>query len=176
MQIRRRLFFFLGCFIAFVTHLEANAYQAGRTNSPQILSEITKAEMAEVLSSFGWEVIDLPTALEIKVNDITGFITLKDCTEGTPERCKTLIFYANFDLGREILAKDSEVVNTYNDTKILGRAYFLEFSEPDSDQVGVDFRISLKGGVTREHLVQESLNWGTILNNFVEFFREKMAE
>jgi len=57
----------------------------------------------------------------------------------------------------------------------MGRAYYLDYEEENKDQIGVDFRISLNGGVTRNHLAQEAKAWEDVIQSFMDHYIEKMG-
>lgn len=157
----------------------AKAFQGAQAAATaEIISRVTVQEMADLLSGFGWEASvweddkEPSDFVQIKFNDYTSWLTLKDCFEGASPKCSTLLFFANFDLGRRISSGDSEILNKYNDTKVIGRAYFLKKPEQEMDQIGIDFRISLEGGVTREHLTLEARKWEGAIDDFIANFRE----
>ena len=174
------IFIVLGCFMASTAPPGVKAFQdAQGAGPPEIISRVTALEMVDLLRGFGWEseIIEDnegdPDFVRIEFNDYSSWLIFKDCLESAPPRCSTLLFFANFDLGRRILPSDPEIMNKYNDTKVIGRAYFLKKPEQESDQIGIDFRISLAGGVTREHLTLESRKWESAIDTFVENFHEE---
>ena len=179
MRISSYIFIVLGCFMASTAPPGAKAFQdAQGAGTPEIISRVTALEMVDLLRGFGWEseIIEDnegdPDRVRIEFNDYSSWLIFKDCFGSAPPRCSTLLFFANFDLGRRILPSDPEIMNKYNDTKVIGRAYFLKKPEQESDQIGIDFRISLEGGVTREHLILESRKWEGAINAFVANFQE----
>lgn len=179
MRISSYVFIVLGCFIALAAPPGAKAFQAGQAASPsEIISRVTPAEMVDLLREFGWEakIIEdddgASDSVQINFNDYSSWLIFRDCLESAPARCGTLLFFANFDLGRRILPGDPEIMNKYNDTKVIGRAYFLKKPQQGTDQIGIDFRVSLEGGVTREHLILESRKWEGAINAFVTNFQE----
>jgi len=89
-------------FLIWAMPLAAGAYQASSGPSgQQVISGVTLPEMIVLLRGFGWEIdeiADAEDALGIKINDISSFLRLKDCNEAPQPKCRTLIFFANFDL------------------------------------------------------------------------------
>ncbi len=85
---------------------------------------------------------------------------------GAPQACDTLVFFANFNLGRSVADTDYRIVNHYNDSQVFGRAYIIE----GKDQVGVDYVIELSGGVTENHLSENISRWSDVIAAFVESF------
>jgi len=174
---------FSPAFIALVFFMAAAiapATQAFQGRSDEIISSTTAGEMVVLLKSFGWEaeLVDdgegVPDAVQINFNDYKSWLRLKNCLENAPERCRTLIFFANFNLGRKVSAQDMAILNTYNDENVVGRAYYLEKQDQDNaDQIGIDFRISLNGGVTREHLTLEAEKWDEVIDTFVAGYRDE---
>lgn len=167
------LVFFMAAGFAPATH----AFQ-GRTD--EIISYTTAGDMAVLLKSFGWEaeLVDdgegVPDAVQISFNNYNSWLRLKNCFENVPERCRTLIFFANFDLGKKVSSQDMVILNSYNDKNVIGRAYYLEKQDRENnDQIGIDFRISLNGGVTREHLALEAEKWDEVIDIFVETYKNQ---
>jgi len=102
---------FSPAFIALVFFMAAGfapATQAFQGRSDEIISSTTAGEMAVLLKSFGWEAElvgdgeGVPDAVQISFNNYNSWLRLKNCLENVPERCGTLIFFANFDLGRKV--------------------------------------------------------------------------
>lgn len=81
------------------------------------------------------------------------------------------MFFANFDLGRDVSSGDYRAVNKFNESQVFGRAYVIE----RQSQVGVDYVIELGGGVTEEHLAENIGRWADVISAFVEKFREDQA-
>ncbi len=100
----------------------------------------------------------------------TFFVRALGCA-GEPPACENLMFFANFELGREVSPQDYRVVNDFNDSQVFGRAYVLE----RQSQVGVDYVIELGGGVTPDHLAENIGRWADVISAFVESFREGHA-
>ena len=98
------------------------------------------------------------------------FVRAMGCS-GEPPACDTLMFFANFELGRDVSPADYRAVNAFNDSQVFGRAYVLE----RQSQVGVDYVIELGGGVTPDHLAENIGRWADVISAFVEAFREGAA-
>ncbi len=99
--------------------------------------------------------------------EFSFFVRALSCS-GTPAACENLVFFANFDLGREATASDYRIVNSFNDSQVFGRAYVLA----NKNQVGVDYVIELGGGVTEEHLSENIGRWSDVVDAFFAKFRE----
>ncbi len=97
-----------------------------------------------------------------------GFYVRALSCSGSPQACETLVFFANFELGREVSQSDYRIVNSFNDSQVFGRAYVLE----GTGEVGVDYVIELDGGVTEEHLSQNISRWADVISAFVSKFQE----
>ena len=138
----------------------------------QSIDAVTADELEAALAEAGLS----PTMLEDdatgapvangRAGDFTFFVRAFDCS-GEPVACETLMFFANFDLGRTASAEDFRIVNSFNDGQVFGRAYVLE----KKSQVGVDYVIELGGGVSEEHLSQNVSRWADVIGAFVEKFR-----
>jgi len=88
-----------------------------------------------------------------------------DCG-GSPLACETLVFFANFELGRAATPSDYKVINSFNDSQVFGRAYVIEAEA----QVGIDYVIELGGGVSNEHVTQNVSRWADVVSAFIEKF------
>lgn len=99
--------------------------------------------------------------------EIQFWIRALNCS-GTPKACENLVFFANFDLGRDITTTDYKIINNFNDSQVFGRAYILE----KKSQIGVDYVIDLGGGVTPAHLTQNISRWADVMAAFVKNFSE----
>jgi len=173
---------FSPAFIALVFFMAAGiapATQAFQGRSDEIISSTTAGEMVVLLKSFGWEAeittdnAGGPDAVQITFNGYTSWLRLKDCPDNAPSQCGSLMFFSNWDLGRDVTQADMVKLNKYNDVNVVGRTYFIDKNGPKGDQVGIDFVISIKGGVTRQHLIQEVEHWDDIIDKFVETFRSQ---
>ena len=102
--------------------------------------------------------------------EISFYVRALSCS-GAPAACENLVFFANFDLGREASTSDYQIVNSFNDSHVFGRAYVLA----NKNQVGVDYVIELGGGVTEEHLSENVGRWGRCDFSIVAKFREGAA-
>jgi len=177
MRIPAHSFIFLGFLLVWATTPGARAFQDDQGAAPpEIIYGVTAAEMDDWFRGFGWESEILEADdegrpnIQIKFNDYTSFLKFRHCTTAVPGRCSTLLFFANFDLGRRISANDPEVLNNYNDRYVMGRAYYLKKPDEDVDQIGVDFRISVEGGVTGRYLALEAVKWEEVISDFVANF------
>lgn len=156
----------------------AGAFQgAGSETTLEIQKGVTLEELETALNLFGWEAKILipeegdPEFVEIHFEDIESWATLRDCDDPSAGGCQTVLFFANFSLGRKLEMADIEILNSYNDEFVVGRAYFLKKEGEDPDEVGVDLRVSLKGGVTRLHFNEEAAGWETVVFNFIGAFQ-----
>ena len=107
-----------------------------------------------------------PVALG-KAGQFEFYVRALSCS-GSPAACETLVFFANFELGRTVTAGDFRLVNSFNDSQVFGRAYVLE----GTSEVGVDYVIELGGGVTETHLSQNMSRWADVISAFVSKFQE----
>ena len=96
---------------------------------------------------------------------IVFYVRTAGCT-GDPAACENLIFYANFDLNRDVTPDDFRSANGFNDAQVFGRAYILEADK----LVGIDYTIDLGGGVTREHLAKGLTRWPDVVQKFIDAF------
>lgn len=63
------------------------------------------------------------------------------CEDGA--NCRTVLIFANFDLGREVRTNDYVAVNSYNDSYPYGRAYVF-VDQDGMASVGVDYVVDLE--------------------------------
>lgn len=139
--------------------------------SAQMKSAVTAAELEAILKSAGLavEVIEdastrAPVA-HVTAGGVQYWIRALDCS-GSPMACSTLLFFANFDLGRAAAAGDYEVVNRFNDSQLFGRAYLI----PGRNQVGVDYVVELDGGVSMDNIARNVSRWADVINAFIGHF------
>ncbi|MEO1135992.1 MAG: YbjN domain-containing protein, partial [Pseudomonadota bacterium] len=78
-----------------------------------------------------------------------------------------LMFFAEFELGRDETPGDYRIVNGFNDQQVFGRAFVL----PKVDKVGVDYVIELGGGVSEKHLTENVGRWADVLAEFLTTFQ-----
>ncbi len=93
-----------------------------------------------------------------------------DC-KGAPKACSTLMFFANFELGRAATAADYKAVNAFNDRQVFGRAYLL----PAKNLVGVDYVMELQGGVAPDHISANIARWADVIDAFIAHFSSEGA-
>jgi len=101
-----------------------------------------------------------------RAGDFGFYVRALSCS-GAPASCETLVFFANFKLGRSVTEGDYRIVNSFNDSQVFGRAYVLE----GTDEVGVDYVIELGGGVSEAHLSQNISRWADVISAFVAKFQ-----
>ncbi len=139
----------------------------------QTKSAVTAAELEAILSEAGFPVAvieDAQTGAPVahaQAGNVQFWIRALDCA-GAPKACSTLVFFANFDLGRAAAARDYEVVNRFNDSQVFGRAYLL----PGRNLVGVDYVIELDGGVSMDHISKNIGRWADVISAFIGHFSD----
>ena len=139
----------------------------------QTLGAVTAEQLEDALSAAGLnpqmmadEATGAPVA-QGKAGQFGFYVRALSCS-GSPKACETLVFFANFGLGREAAPSDYRIVNAFNDSQVFGRAYVLE----GTSEVGVDYVIELNGGVTEDHLSQNISRWADVISAFVSKFQE----
>jgi hypothetical protein len=140
--------------------------------SAETKSAVTASEIEAILTEAGLS----PTMTEDaatgapaasgKLGEIVFWVRALDCT-GAPLACENLMFFANFGLGRSVTPKDYVVINSYNDSKVFGRAYVIEAQS----EIGVDYVIELGGGVSKDHIAQNISRWADVVSAFIDSFR-----
>ncbi len=139
----------------------------------QMKSAITAAELEAILSGAGLGVKVIEDAstrapvAHVQAGNVQYWVRALDCS-GSPKACSTLVFFANFELGRSIAAADYQVINRFNDSQVFGRAYLI----PGRNQVGVDYVIELDGGVSMENITKNVSRWADVINAFIGHFSE----
>lgn len=141
--------------------------------SAQVIETVDAEQLEAALSEAGLNptmLSDSATGAPVangSAGDFTFFVRALSCS-GEPMACENLVFFANFELGRDVSPNDFRTVNNFNDSQVFGRAYVLE----RQNQVGVDYVIELGGGVTTDHLSENISRWADVISAFVERFRE----
>ncbi len=144
--------------------------------SAQMKTALTGEELAAVLAAAGIraDIIDdartgAPVATA-QAGTIQFWVRALDCT-GAPKACSTLMFFANFDLGRDAAPADYQTVNAFNDRQVFGRAYLI----PAKKLVGVDYVMELQGGVAPDHVAQNIARWADVIDAFIAHFSSEAA-
>ncbi len=101
--------------------------------------------------------------------DYSYFVRLMDCDDARTW-CSTVMFASNFQLGRAAEKSDYANVARFNDIHRFGRGYVYDSGE--ESLVGVDFVLSLEGGVSDDYLAVQTLKWEGIVEDFVGVFLE----
>ena len=139
----------------------------------QTRSAVTAAELEAILSGAGLAVNVIEDAAtrapvaHVQAGGVQYWVRALDCS-GSPTACSTLVFFANFELGRAAAPGDYEVVNRFNDSQVFGRAYLI----PGRNQVGVDYVIELDGGVSMDNITKNISRWADVINAFIGHFSE----
>ncbi|HNR77127.1 MAG TPA: YbjN domain-containing protein [Parvularculaceae bacterium] len=137
----------------------------------QSKSALTAAEIEAVLSDAGLTVRMIEEArtgapvAHVALDNVQYWVRALDCS-GAPKACSTLVFFANFSLGRDAKPSDYEIVNRFNDSQVFGRAYVI----PGKNEVGVDYVIELDGGVSMENVSRNVARWADVINAFISHF------
>ncbi len=148
------------------------AFALAGTAQAENIGAVTAQELEAALSEAGLNptmLADAASGAPVangRAGEFNFFVRALDCS-GTPLACETLLFFANFDLGRTATVSDFRVVDNFRDGQVFGRAYVLE----KQDKVGVDYVVELGGGVSKEHLSQNISRWADVIAAFVEKFQ-----
>lgn len=154
----------------------AAAAMAFAPAAAQMKTAVTGAELETILSDAGLSVTMIEDAdtkapvAHVEAGGIQFWVRALDCA-GTPKACSTLVFFANFELGRPTAQGDYEIVNRFNDSQVFGRAYLI----PGRSQVGVDYVIELDGGVSMENVTRNIARWADVINSFIGHFSSPAA-
>lgn len=141
------------------------------TASAQTKSAVTAAELEAILTGAGLAVQVIEDAstrapvAHVQAGGVQYWVRALDCA-GAPKACSTLVFFANFELGRAAAAGDYETINRFNDSQVFGRAYLI----PGRNQVGVDYVIELDGGVSMDNITKNISRWADVINAFIGHF------
>lgn len=169
----KRVFWALGAglAIAAAAGAPAIAQEAAQGTAQEMRTALTGEEMRAMLQAAG-----LPAEMRAdgasgnpvvmaRSGSVTFLARGLDCS-GAPAACVKYVFLANFNLGRTPTQDDWRTINSFNDTEVFGRAYVLE----NAGQVGVDFVLSLDGGVSEAHLASGVAQWTKVVDAFVSKF------
>jgi len=162
----------MGRIRTFILPLAAGAAALLGAGHAQNISAVTAEELEAALSEAGFgdiafyeEASGGGPVMYATAGDTEFWVRTLDCS-GRPPACGTLMFFANFPLGRAPTAKDFRIVDDFRDGQVFGRAYILE----SENKVGVDYVIELEGGVAKEHLSQNIGRWADVIIAFIEKF------
>ncbi len=138
----------------------------------EVSDSMSAADIEQLLSEagLGGKILEdkgtgAPVALG-KMGEISFVVRAMDCG-GSPIACKRLLFFANFDLNRDVSDTDFRIVNDFNEAHFDGRAYVIE----NTNQMGVDYFIDLTGGVTSDHISSRLSRWRGVVNTFLKDIR-----
>lgn len=127
---------------------------------------ITPQQVSDRLAMYGVSELLITPTEESNSSMITGTIDdvkfiadVRDC-EADRTGCLTVLFFANFRLGRETVSDDYIQANAYNDRRTWGRAYVLV------DEIGVDYAVGLND--ENEFGENEIEIWKLVLSAFKE--------
>lgn len=140
----------------------------------EILTSVSPSQAETMLESQGWQseifFSDDKTSVAVLavVGEINIVLSLRNCADNTNFDCETLLFFANFDLDNPITGEQQAQINNFNDSNLTGRAYYTLPIDETPPRIGLDMRISLKGGVTKEHLVYETLEFKSALDTLLQ--------
>lgn len=139
----------------------------------QSRAALTPDEIEGVLGAAGFPVQMIADAksgdpvAHVQMENVQYWVRALDCA-GAPKACSTLVFFANFELGRDIAGRDYEIVNRFNDSQVFGRAYVI----PGRKEVGVDYVVELDGGVSMENVSRNIARWADVIAAFIAHFSE----
>ncbi|WDI33021.1 YbjN domain-containing protein [Hyphococcus flavus] len=140
--------------------------------SAQLLDSVTADQLESILSDadLGPSMMsDAQTGAPVatgRAGQFDFYVRALSCS-GSPASCETLVFFANFKLGRDVAPSDYRIVNGFNDSQVFGRAYVLQ----GTNEVGVDYVIELNGGVSEDHLSENISRWADVISAFVSKFQ-----
>jgi hypothetical protein len=140
----------VACSVAAATiSLPAAAGPGGRApittiDGPELLAILVDAEQSPELTTDA----DGDPMIKATHNQISYTVLFYGCSNHVA--CTAIQFRAWWDLAAPV---SLDVINTWNRTSLLGRAYLDKDSDPT-----IDHTVRLKGGVTLEHL-RASLTW-----------------
>jgi hypothetical protein len=113
-------------------------------DGPELLALLVEAEQSPELTAD----TDGDPMIKATHNQINYTVLFYGCSNHVA--CTAIQFRAWWDLATPV---SLDVINTWNRTSLLGRAYLDKDSDPT-----IDHTVRLKGGVTLAHL-RESLTW-----------------
>lgn len=142
----------------------ASAQTLGGLTADQLESVLSAADLSPNMMADGQTGTPVATG---RAGEFDFYVRALTCA-GAPASCETLVFFANFELGRTVTDTDYRIVNAFNDSQVFGRAYVLE----STGEVGVDYVVELSGGVTEDHLSQNISRWADVIGAFVQKFKE----
>lgn len=112
-------------------------------------------------------IIDEDTSEPFASMDHGGYKFSARGKECTAQGCTQILFFANFDMDRDITLSDYRALNSYNDNNVLGRAYAVEKEQ----RIGIDFVVDLAGGVSTDHIRLGAQAFPELIVEFVEAYR-----
>ena len=140
----------------------AQAENVDAVNADQLEAILTEAGLGPSMTEDAASGAPVANA---QLESVSFWVRAMDCS-GRPQACETLMFFANFELGRDATDRDYKVINAFNDSQVFGRAYVIE----NENQVGVDYVIELSGGVSSDNVAGNVSRWADVVNAFKDHF------
>lgn len=145
------------------------------TAASEVKSALTADEISEALTAAGLSaspLSDLKTGAPVfkaDAGDGEFWVRTLDCSGTKTVSCSTLVFFRNFTLSTgSATPRHIFLINQYNEQNLSGRAYLLPGAAPGGgDQVGIDYVVDLKGGVSTDHLAGRIAQWSQIVRAFI---------
>ena len=165
--MNKRFSMAMGAALALACAPGASAQSLGSVTADQLETVLSAADLSPNMMA------DSQTGAPVaagRAGDFGFYVRALSCS-GAPTACETLVFFANFELGRDVTESDYRIVNSFNDSQVFGRAYVLE----GTNEVGVDYVIELGGGVSEAHLSQNISRWADVISAFVAKFQSDSA-
>ena len=127
----------------------------------EIVDATNPGKLADIIRDLGYRAV-LSTdsvgdpKIETSVNGTDATILFFGCEDNA--NCKILLFKIGYDLadGTEL-----EVINTWNQEKLYGRAYLDDEKDP-----WIEMPVNLSGGVTRENFEDTFDWWDKVVGEF----------
>lgn len=167
-QFSNRLFFGIASgVLAMLGAGNAAAQNLSAVNADQLETILTDAGLGVSMTQDAASGAPVANA---QLGDITFWVRALECS-GRPQACETLVFFANFQLGRAAADADYKIINSFNDSQVFGRAYVIERKA----EVGVDYVIELSGGVSADHVAQNVGRWADVISAFIDKFSSGAA-
>ena len=137
----------------------------------QVRTTVTSNEIAQLLTAAGFDPEmstsgDGTPAAKVRAKGYVFHVRGRRCLVTS---CETLLFFANFDMDREMRAQDYRIINGFNDSSLDGRAYVL----PQDRRIGVDMVVDLRGGLTPEYMRLKAESFPGVIQAFVDYYKKK---
>ena len=148
--------------IALVVVASSAVARAPAEASPQIVDGSDPAALVDIIQDLGYRAIlevdgEGDPLIRSSVGGTQFALVFYGCSE-QHDACQILLFKAGYELNDKV---GMDVINQWNATRLFGRAYLDDVSDP-----WIELVLNMQGGVTRQQFEKTFEWWETSVGEF----------